>query len=534
MVSSQQAYASEAGLAVLKRGGNAVDAAVTMGFVLAVSLPRAGNLGGGGFMLVHMADSKETVAIDYREKAPKKSEKAMFLDPSGNVDSRLSQDSLLASGVPGTVAGLALSLEKYGTISLREAISPAIRLAERGIIVDDDLAASLERSRERLGNSELSMRTFFKSDGSGYAAGDKLVQRDLATSLKLIARSGPDAFYSGKIAQKIDGFMRENGGLISLDDLRDYRAVVRKPIRGTYRGYEILSMPPPSSGGVILVHLLNLLERYPIGEWGHNSDKTVHTMTEAMRLSYADRSQWLGDADFVDVPVSGLISKSYAEKRARYMYKHYARPSRSIGPSVVAPKRDNESSETTHFSVVDQWGNAVSNTYTLNFSYGNGMMVPGTGILLNNEMDDFSAKPGAQNAYGLIGSKFNAIAPEKRMLSSMAPTIVLKDDEVFLVTGSPGGSRIITTVAQIIMNVIDHGMNIADASHALRVHHQWWPDEIRVEQGFNTDTMRLLKARRHQVVVKAAMGSSQSIMRFEGLLLGAADPRKPGALSIGY
>jgi gamma-glutamyltranspeptidase/glutathione hydrolase len=532
MVASQEALATKIGVDILKVGGNAVDAAVAVGFALAVTLPQAGNLGGGGFMIVHDAKSGETVAIDYREKAPAGASRDMFLDAAGNADSDLSQKSALAIGVPGTVAGLALALERYGTISLDRAIAPALALAEGGIVVTPGLSESLKANEEELKDWPSSAKIFFKPDGAAYEPGEKLVQADLARSLREIAAKGPDAFYKGDVARRIADGVKKAGGLITTEDLAGYQAVVREPVRGTYRGYEVLSMPPPSSGGTHIVQILNILEGFPIGYLGHNSADTIHLMAEAMKLAYADRSEYLGDSDFVDVPVRGLTSKAYAETLRAKIGRNRATPSATIKPNDPAPY---ESDQTTHFSVVDKDGNAVANTYTINFSYGNGLVAEGTGILLNNEMDDFSAKPGVPNAYGLIGGDANAVEPGKRPLSSMSPTIVLKDGKAFLVTGSPGGSRIITTVLQVIMNVVDHGMNVAEATVAPRVHHQWLPDVLRVEEGVSPDTVRLLEERGHTVSLQPVMGSTQSIMvGAEGALFGASDPRTPAALTAGY
>ncbi len=536
MVASQEARATNIGVDILKRGGNAVDAAVAVGFALAVTLPEAGNLGGGGFMLVHMAgtgaETGETVAIDYREKAPIGATRDMFLGADGNADPDLSRWSALSTGVPGTVAGLALALERYGTMSLAEVTAPAIALAERGVEVTPGLAEVLARSHATFAKYPPSAAIFLKPDGSDYEPGDRLVQTDLAGSLRAIAKDGPDAFYRGEIAARIAAAVKDAGGLITTEDLAQYEAVARQPVEGTYRGYDILSMPPPSSGGTHIVEILNILEGYPIGEYGFGSAKTMHLMAEAMKRAYADRSEYLGDSDFVDVPVKGLTSKAYAEALRATIDPQHATPSASIAPGKPLPY---ESDQTTHFSVVDSQGNAVSNTYTLNFSFGSGLVAAGTGILLNNEMDDFSAKPGVPNAYGLIGGDANAVAPEKRPLSSMSPTIVLKGGKTFLVTGSPGGSRIITTVLQVIMNVIDHGMNVAEATAAPRMHHQWLPEELRVEEGFSPDTLKLLEAMGHTVAVKGTMGSTQSIMlREDGALFGASDPRRPTALTAGY
>jgi gamma-glutamyltranspeptidase / glutathione hydrolase len=531
MVATQEAEATRIGLEVLQNGGNAVDAAATVAFALAVTLPRAGNLGGGGFMLVHEGASGETVAIDYREKAGGNAFRDMFLDAAGEADPEKSRYSGLAVGVPGTVAGMALALERYGTISLADALAPAIELAERGITVSEDLAESLEAMSDRLQSWPSSTRIFYKAGGAPYRAGETLVQSDLATSLRLIAQQGPEALYGGPIGQQIVAAVARAGGNLTIADLRNYAAVVREPVRGDYRGYEIVSMPPPSSGGVHIIEILNTLEGFPLGFLGHNGAETIHLMAEAMKLAYADRSEYLGDPDFVDVPVAALTSKAYAAHLRSLISRGRARPAAEIRPGDLAPY---ESQDTTHFSIVDAAGNAVANTYTINFSYGTGLVAEGTGILLNNELDDFSAKPGVPNAYGLIGGAANAVRANKRPLSSMSPTIVLADGEPFLVTGSPGGSRIITTVLQIISNVIDHGMNIAEATYAPRVHHQWLPDELRIEEGLSPDTIRLLEQMGHTVSVQDAMGSTQSIMVTAAGLFGSSDPRTPGSLTLGY
>jgi gamma-glutamyltranspeptidase/glutathione hydrolase len=534
MVSAQEAAAAKIGLEVLQQGGNAVDAGVAVALALAVTLPRAGNLGGGGFMIVHDAETGETKAIDYREMAPSSASRDMYLDADGNADSQLSRFSGLAVGVPGTVAGMQLALDTYGTMTLAEAAAPAIKLAEDGIAVTADLADSLKALEKRLKKWPASAAVFYKEDGSFYEPGDVLKQPDLAATLKEIAAEGPDGFYRGEVAEKIAASVQEAGGSMTVGDLAGYRAVIREPVRGTYRGHEIVSMPPPSSGGTHIVQILNVLEGYPLGYLGHNSSDTIHLMAEAMKRAYADRSEYLGDPDFVDVPVTALTSKDYALKIREGISINRATPSATIAPGKLAPY---ESNETTHFSIVDKDGNAVSNTYTINFSYGSGMMAAGTGVLLNNEMDDFSAKPGVPNAYGLIGGDANAVAPGKRPLSSMSPTIVLKDGKPYLVTGSPGGSRIITTTLQVISNMIDHGMNVAEATSASRIHHQWLPDEIRAEQGgLSRDTVAALEAKGHKIAVKSVMGSTQSIHvdADKGLLLGYSDPRRPGAATIGY
>lgn len=531
MVASQEETATRIGVEILERGGNAVDAAVAVGFALAVTLPRAGNLGGGGFMLVHDAEPGETVAIDYREMAPAAAFRDMYLDHAGEVDSNKSRFTHHSVGVPGTVAGMAAALERFGSLSLAEVLAPAIRLARDGIPVSKDLSDSLKSRAERLKRWDSSAAVFFKPDGTAYEPGETLVQADLAWSLERIAEQGTKAFYEGEIAQRIAAEMAAHDGPMTEADLAGYRAAMREPVRGTYRGYEIASMPPPSSGGVHLVQILKLLEPYPMGFLGHNSAETVHLMAEAMKLAYADRAQHLGDPDFWPVPVRGLTSAAYADSLRPRIDRYRAKPSSDIRHGDPAPY---ESNETTHYSVMDKHGNVVSNTYTLNFSYGTGIVAAGTGILLNNEMDDFSAKPGVPNAYGLVGGDANAVEAGKRPLSSMTPTIVFRDGSPILATGSPGGSRIITTTLQVIMNLVDHGMNVAEATAAPRVHHQWLPDELRVEEGLSPDTLAMLAARGHHVVVKNTMGSTQSIVRTGEGFFGASDPRRPGALTLGY
>ncbi len=531
MVATQNAIATRVGAGILAEGGNAVDAAVAVGFALAVTLPRAGNLGGGGFMLVYLADENRTVAIDYREMAPAAAGRDMFLDAEGNVDRESSRFGYLSAGVPGTVAGLHHALSRYGTMSWRDVMQPAIRLAEQGYLVSYDMAWSLERSRERLTRYPATAAAYYKADGSAYRPGERFRQPDLAGSLKRIARSGPEAFYRGPIARKIAAEMLANGGLISLEDLAAYRVVEREPVTGEYRGYRIVSMPPPSSGGVHIVQMLNILENFPVADYGFGSVDGIHLLAETMRLAYADRSKHLGDPDYYDVPLGWLTSKDYARELAGRIDMSEATPSAQVRPGV-APVA--ESPDTTHYSVVDAAGNMVANTYTLNFSYGSGITVPGTGILLNNEMDDFSAKPGVPNAFGLIGGEANAVEPGKRPLSSMTPTLVFRDGRPLLATGSPGGSRIITTVLQQLVNLIDHGMDIADATHAPRVHHQWLPDVLSIEPGFSDDTLALLGARGHKLEpTRYTMGSLQSVLYRDGYFFGASDPRRPDAASMG-
>lgn len=533
MVSAQEQIAAEVGRDILAQGGNAVDAGVAVAFALAVTLPRAGNIGGGGFMLVHDAKTGQTHAIDYREMAPAGASRDMFLDAEGNADSELSRFSGAASGVPGTVAGMKLVLDQYGSMPWADVIAPSIRLAEEGITVTPDLADSLEAMKERLTKYPSAAKIFYKEGGELYRPGDTLVQADLAKTLKTIAAEGPDGFYKGPVAEAIAKSVTEAGGNMTVEDMAAYKAVSREPVRGTYRGYEVVSMPPPSSGGVHLIQILNTLEGYPIGALGQNSSETLHLMAEAMKLAYADRSEYLGDPDFVDVPVEALMSKEYAADMRDKISATFATPSEQIKPADLAPY---ESDQTTHYSIIDKDGNAISNTYTINFSYGSGLVAEGTGVLMNNEMDDFSAKPGVPNAYGLVGGDANAVQAGKRPLSSMTPTIVNKDGQVWLVTGSPGGARIITTVLQVVMNMIDHDMNVAEASAAPRIHHQWLPDQLRIEEGISVDTQRALQAKGHVLSLEEVMGSTQSVMRDPetGFLLGASDPRRAGAATVGY
>jgi gamma-glutamyltranspeptidase/glutathione hydrolase len=530
MVASQEREATRIGVGILERGGNAVDAAVAVGFALAVTLPKAGNLGGGGFMMVHLAESNENIAIDYRETAPAATEPDIFLGPNGEADPAKSQDSGLGVGVPGTVAGLSLALAQFGSgkFTLGELIAPAVRLAREGIPIKDDLYDSLQLAQPRLAHWQATARIFLKPDGTAQAAGNKLVQEELADTLEVIGREGPRAFYIGPIADKIVASVRDAGGLITRGDLENYAPVVRNPVYGTYRGYEIVSMPPPSSGGIHLVEMLNILEGYPSGMVGSGSPAALHLEIEAMKLAYADRAQFLGDSDRVDVPMDRLTSKSYAATLRQKIDPRRAQPVRAAPSDVPA------GGNTTHFSVVDQSGNVVANTYSLNFSYGLGLVAEGTGILLNNTLDDFAAKPGAQNAYGLVGSTANAPAAGKRPLSSMTPTIVLKDTKPVLVTGAPGGSRIITTVLQVIVNAIDGRMTIGNAVAAPRLHHQWVPDEVVVERNFPTAKARALATLGHKLRSETVFGSAHSIAATAEGLVGAADLRARGAAAAGY
>lgn len=530
MVASQHTIATEVGIEILKKGGNAFDAAVAVGFTLAVVLPRAGNIGGGGFMVYHTSDDLQTYAVDYREMAPATAHRDMYLDDNHEIDSELFEQSYQSVGVPGTVAGLVHVLEKHGTMPLAEIMEPAIRLARIGFPISQNLAELLITFEKRLKRCDATAKVFYPSHGY-YTHGDTLKQVDLSNSLSEIALHGKDAFYKGKLAKKITAGIQAQSGILTLDDFSNYQINETPPVMGSYRGYTIASMPPPSSGGVHLIQMLNILEHFNLAMMGHNSAVTIHLMAEAMRYAYADRSVHLGDPAFWDVPVDGIISKKYAHQLSEKISLDKASSSKEVR---AGNPQDYESNETTHFSIADRYGNVVSNTYTLNFSFGTGLMIDGTGILLNNEMGDFSAKPGSSNAYDLIGAEANKIEAGKRPLSSMTPTIVFKENKPYLITGSPGGSRIITSVLQVILNVIDHKMNIADATHAQRIHHQWLPDLLYYDGVLNKDTELLLKEKGHNIKSRNAMGSTQSILIQNNLFYGASDPRRPDAKTIGY
>jgi gamma-glutamyltranspeptidase/glutathione hydrolase len=538
MVAAQDKIAAEVGAEILRKGGNAVDAAVATGFALAVTNPQAGNLGGGGFMLVALAKEKKVVAIDYREMAPVAAHRDLFLNASGEADSDKSLYSHASAGVPGTVAGLIHALEKYGTMPLNDVLAPSIRLAEEGFAVPWGLAFALAENRARFEKDPSSVKYFLHAEGRPYDAGEILKQTDLATTLKAIGAEGRKGFYEGPVADLIVAEMKRGGGLITHDDLKAYAVAEREPVRGTYRGYEIASMPPPSSGGIHLVQMMNILEGLDLKAAELNSADYVHRLTEAARRAYADRATHMGDPDFWKVPAKWLASKPYAEKLRSGI--DLAKASKSSEIAAGTPPA-NESEQTTHYSVMDKDGNAVANTYTLNLSFGSSLSVDGAGFLLNNEMDDFSAKPGVPNAYGLIGGEANAIAAKKRPLSSMTPTIVLKDGEAFLATGSPGGSTIITVVLQVLLNALEFDMNIAEATAAPRIHHQWLPDQLFAEDGISMDTLRLLEARGFILskdekgnVKRRLLGRTNSIMRKEGYLFGAADPRAADGAIAGY
>lgn len=526
MVVSASELASTVGIEILKKGGNAIDAAVAVGFALAVTYPSAGNIGGGGFMTIHLSSGKD-ITIDFREKAPLSARRDMYLDSLGNFDLQLSSEGGTSSGVPGTVAGLLYVLKKYGTMNLRQVIQPAINLASKGFILDYRLAGSISYKLQDFKKYPSSMK-IFSNDGKAYREGDLFQQTELAKTLKLIRDKGTDGFYKGKVAKLIIKQVKESGGNITLEDLAGYTPVEREPVRSTYRGYDIISMPPPSAGGITLIELLNILENYNFKkeDWGGSS--YIHMLTEAMKYAYADRTKYIGDEDFVKVPKKVLTDKAYARSIFDKIQKGI-RPS-----SEIAAGNFSESNETTHYSVYDKEGNAVATTYTLNSSYGNKIVVDGAGFLLNNEMDDFSGKPGSSNIYGLIGSEANSIQPSKRMVSSMTPTIILKDRKPFMIIGSPGGSTIITVVLEVILNCIDFGMDIQDAINQPRIHHQWLPDYIDYEEfGLSTDVRKNLEAMGYKIGEQRSLGRAEGIMIKNRLIFGATDPRGYGK-AVGY
>ncbi|MFQ5602278.1 MAG: gamma-glutamyltransferase [bacterium] len=532
MVVSTEQIASRVGMEILKKGGNAVDAAVATGFALAVVHPAAGNIGGGGFMVIRFADGV-TTAVDYREKAPIAAHEKMFLNEKGNVIRNSNHRGYLAVGVPGTVAGMTLALEKYGTLSLKEVLKPAIKLAEKGFVVSHAMSQDFSRLFDLFQRYPASKKVFLKEDGAPYQTGEIFKQKDLAATLKRIAKKGRDGFYKGKTAELIERDMQRNGGIITREDLAAYRAVIRKPIEVTYRGYSVFSMPPPSSGGVSLAIMLNILENYDLAALGHNSAAYIHLVAEAMRRAFAERALHLGDPDFnPKMPVEKLISKEYARELSQSI--DMTRASKSD------PDRFNwsyESDETTHYSVVDARGNAVSNTFTLEQWYGTKIVADGLGFLYNNEMGDFNAWPGHTDSTGLIGTRPNLIQPGKRMLSSMTPTIVARDNKTLLVTGSPGGRTIINTVLQTILNVVDFEMNVFEAVDAPRFHHQWLPDVIRLEKwGFSNDSVALLNQMGHQTNWYRTQGRAMAIQidPETGFKLGAGDPRSPNRGAVGY
>ncbi len=532
VVSSSSKIASEVGIDIMKKGGNAVDAAVATAFAMAVTWPSAGNIGGGGFLIYHGANGEAT-AFDFREKAPLASTRTMYLDDDGNIRDNSNHASILATGVPGTVAGLELAHQRFGSLEWEVVLQPAIDLARNGMPISWGLSDSFKRLNSYWEMYPSSAKIFRKEDGSFYEPGDTWKQPDLAATLERIQANGKDGFYKGETARMIADYMSANGGIITLKDLEKYEAKEREPIRGTYRGYEIVSMPPPSSGGVALVQMLNILEGYDLKGIGHNSALYLHLLTESMRRAYADRANFLGDTDFnEDVPVAVLTSKEHAEKQRATISLDTASES---DPARFA--QIYESDETTHFSVVDGEGNMVSLTYTLENGYGNKIVIDGAGFLLNNEMGDFNAQPGVTNERGTIGTEANQIRPEQRMLSSMTPAVVAKDGVPLFATGSPGGRTIINTTLQTILNVIDHDMNIARAIDAPRIHHQWLPNNTRVESGsFSPDTLRLYEEKGHVIRETSSIGTAMGVYRDPetGILSGGADPRAEDGGAVAY
>ena len=532
IVTSASRLASDAGVSALKQGGNAVDAAITTAFALAVTLPSAGNIGGGGFMVYHGEDGHATT-FDFREKAPLAANERMYLGLDGNVIDNSNHIGMLAIGVPGTVAGLWKAHQELGSLPWADLVAPAVKLAREGIPLSYSLYSGFARSKGRFDQYPSTAAKFFKADGSLYELGETWYQPDLAHTLELIQDNGADGFYKGENASRLAGFMADNGGLITEEDLLKYEAVEREPIRGTYRGYDIVSMPPPSSGGVVLVEMLNILEGYDLSDMGHNSALYLHVLTESMRRAYADRAEHLGDPDFNEgMPLERLLDKDYASNLRGSIDMDQA--SKSDPNGFAEPY---ESEETTHFSVVDKDGNMVSMTYTLEFGYGSGIVVEGGGYLLNNEMGDFNAVPGVTNTRGLIGTAANLVAPEKRMLSSMTPTIVAKDGRPVFTAGSPGGKTIINTTLQLILNVVDHDMNIAESVEAGRIHHQWLPDVTSMETGsLSRDTIELYEARGHRFRERAAQGAAMAVFydRVNKLFEGASDSRRGDGAAVGY
>jgi gamma-glutamyltranspeptidase/glutathione hydrolase len=532
VVTSASMLASAVGVQTLKQGGNAVDAAVATAFALAVTWPSAGNIGGGGFM-VYAGDDGDATTFDFREKAPLAATQEMYLGLDGRVADNSNHLGALAVGVPGTVAGLWEAHQKLGSLPWEDLVEPAVKLAREGIPITYSLYSGFSRSKQRFSAYPSTMAKFFKVDESLYELGENWVQADLAHTLELIQAEGRDGFYKGENARRLAGFMSANGGIITEEDLAIYEPVEREPVRGTYRGYEIISMPPPSSGGVVMIEMLNILEGYNLEALGHNSADYLHVLTETMRRAYADRAEYLGDPDFnEDMPLDHLMDKEYAATlRASIDMDKKSESSPEQFAQIY------ESDETTHFSVVDKDGNMVSMTYTLEFGYGSGIVVEGGGYLLNNEMGDFNAVPGVTNTQGLIGTAPNLIEPQKRMLSSMTPSIVVKDAKPLFTAGSPGGKTIINTTMQIILNVIDHGMNIAQAVEAGRIHHQWLPDITSMESGvLSLDTIGLYEAKGHRIRTRGAQGAAMSVYndRENGFFMGAADSRRGDGGSAGY
>ena len=526
VVVTQHYLATEIGENILAQGGNAYDAAIAVGFALAVVLPRAGNIGGGGFMVIYDEDSNETYAIDYREKAPAASFRDMYLDENGEFDILKSTFGYNAIGVPGTVHGFWSVHQRFGSLPWADLIHPAIILAERGFVMSDYMAQTLNNYSEKMSYYDETRNIFLRNYPN--LKDSRLIQNDLAKTLKRIQKDGLNGFYSGETALLIAADMKENGGLITEQDLLDYRSIWRDPIKGTYRGRTIVTMPPPSSGGIHLIQMLNILENFELGSYEHNSYQYVSLLSETMKYAYADRSEYLGDPDFFEVPISKITAKKYAKIISASIEELGVLPSSKINPGMYI---NPESNETTHFSIADKFGNVISNTYTINSAFGSGVTIKGTGILMNNEMDDFSGQPGVPNQFGLLGGIANEIEPAKRPLSSMTPTIVFDNDEPFLAIGSPGGSRIITAVLQIILNVIDFEQSLEEATDSKRVHHQWYPDDIDIEETYNQ--INELMDLGYKIDIIDTATCTQSIMIDDGEFIGVSDLRRPDSLALG-
>ena len=526
VVVTQHYLATEIGENILAQGGNAYDAAIAVGFALAVVLPRAGNIGGGGFMVIYDEDSNDTYAIDYREKAPAASFRDMYLDENGEFDILKSTFGYNAIGVPGTVHGFWSVHQRFGSLPWADLIHPAIILAERGFVMSDYMAQTLNNYSEKMSYYDETRNIFLRNYPN--LKDSRLIQNDLAKTLKRIQKDGLNGFYSGETALLIAADMKENGGLITEQDLLDYRSIWRDPIKGTYRGKTIVTMPPPSSGGIHLIQMLNILENFELGSYEHNSYQYVSLLSETMKYAYADRSEYLGDPDFFEVPISKITAKEYAKIISASIEELGVIPSSKINPGMYI---NPESNETTHFSIADKFGNVISNTYTINSAFGSGVTIKGTGILMNNEMDDFSGQPGVPNQFGLLGGIANEIEPAKRPLSSMTPTIVFDNGDPFLAIGSPGGSRIITAVLQIILNVIDFEQSLEEATDSKRVHHQWYPDDIDIEETYNQ--INELMDLGYKIDIIDTATCTQSIMMDNGEFIGVSDLRRPDSLALG-
>ena len=526
VVVTQHYLATEIGENILAQGGNAYDAAIAVGFALAVVLPRAGNIGGGGFMVIYDEDSNDTYAIDYREKAPAASFRDMYLDENGEFDILKSTFGYNAIGVPGTVHGFWSVHQRFGSLPWADLIHPAIILAERGFVMSDYMAQTLNNYSEKMSYYDETRNIFLRNYPN--LKDSRLIQNDLAKTLKRIQKDGLNGFYSGETAILIAADMKANGGLITEQDLLDYRSIWRDPIKGTYRGRTIVTMPPPSSGGIHLIQMLNILENFELGSYEHNSYQYVSLLSETMKYAYADRSEYLGDPDFFEVPISKITAKEYAKIISASIEELGVLPSSKINPGMYI---NPESNETTHFSIADKFGNVISNTYTINSAFGSGVTIKGTGILMNNEMDDFSGQPGVPNQFGLLGGIANEIEPAKRPLSSMTPTIVFDNGDPFLAIGSPGGSRIITAVLQIILNVIDFEQSLEEATDSKRVHHQWYPDDIDIEETYNQ--INELMDLGYKIDIIDTATCTQSIMIDDGEFIGVSDLRRPDSLALG-